>query len=383
MVELFEDKERVNIEYAKNHHNTYTFYDESDLREMSGVRNILNKWFANYPSSEQIELKRRFKTEFDSAFYELFLHELFLKQGYKLHVHPILPNTTKRPDFLVSKGDFEFYLEAKVATDISNEEQSIKNKCNTVYDGLNKINSPNFWLMPEEEIIFKSNRQPGLKKAIKDIEKQLGLFDVDEVTRAFDDSEYLYLPKIMYEDSDLKMLFSIVPKPSNKRNELNSRPIASKPIFSFLGGSEESIKSAIKEKVSRYGNVDKPYIIAINSLSIKGTDNHDVYNALFGYGNLPLNQNMNRKAIKENDGMFIGFNGWQNTRVSAVLITTVFTSNLNNAKHWLVKHPMAKNEIDLEKLDLSFITLDEDKTIDNIQKQIKDILKITNDYLNL
>lgn len=383
MLKLFEDKERNNLEYAKNHHNTYIFYDESGLREMSGVRNILNEWFDSYPSSEKIELKRRFKKEFDSAFYELFLHELFLKQGFKLQVHPMLPDTTKRPDFLVSKGDFEFYLEAKVATDISNEEQSKKNKCNTVYDGLNKINSPNFWLMPEEEIIFKSNRQPSLKKAIKDIEKQLELFDVDEVTSAFESSNYLILPKIMYEDSDLEIFFSIVPKPLNKRNELNSRPIASKPIFSFLGGSEESIKSAIKEKVSRYGNVDKPYIIAINSLSIKGTDNHDVYNALLGYGNLPFNQSMNRKAIKENDGMFIGFNGWHNTRVSAVLITTIYPSNLNCVYHWLVKHPMAKNELDLKKLDLSFITLDEYRTIDNIQKQIKDILNVTDDYLNL
>ena len=141
-----------------------------------------------------------------------------------------------------------------------------------------------------------------------------------------------------------------------------------------MGGSEESIKSAIKEKVSRYGNVDKPYIICVNSLSLKGTENNDVYNALFGYGNLPINQNINKIAPKGNDGMFIGFNGWKNTRISAILITTVFTSNLNSAKHWLVKHPMAKNELDLEKLDLSFITLDEDRIIDNIQKQIKDIL---------
>jgi hypothetical protein len=382
MLKLFDDKERNNMEYAKNHHNTYIFYDESGLREMAGVRNILNEWFDSYPSSEQIELKRRFKTEFDSAFYELFLYELFLTQGFKLRVHPTLPDTTKRPDFLVSKGDFEFYLEAKVATDISNEEQSIKNKRNTVIDELNKTNSPNFWLMPEE-IIFKSSRQPSLKKAIKDIEKQLKIFDVDEVTRAFESSNYLVLPKIMYEDIDLKIIFFIAPKSPNKRNELNVRPIASEPIFSFVGGSEESIKSAIKEKVSRYGNVNKPYIIAINSLSLRGTDNHDVYNALFGYGNLPIDQSMNKKAIKENDGMFIGFNGWKNTRISAVLITKVLTHNLNNAEHWLVKHPMAKNEIDLEKLDLSLFTLDEDRTIDNVKNQIKDIFSVTDDYLNL
>lgn len=382
MLKLFDDKGRINMEYAKNHHNPYIFYDESGLREMSGVRNILNEWFDKYPCSEQTELKRRFKTEFNSAFYELFLHELFLKQGFRLQVHPILPNTTKRPDFLVSKVDFEFYLEAKITADISNEEQSIKNKRSTVIDELNKINSPNFWLMIEE-MVLKSKHQPSLKNAIKDIEKQLELFDADEVTKEFESSNYLVLPKIMYEDNDLKIIFFIAPKSPKKRNELNVRPIASEPIFSFIGGSEESIKSAIKEKVSRYGNVDKPYVIAINSLSQKGTDNHDVYNALFGYQNLPINQSVNKKTTKENDGIFIGFNGWQNTRVSAVLITTVYPSNLNSANHWLVKHPMARNELNLEELSLSFIILNGEKTIDNIQKQIKDILNVTDDYLNL
>jgi len=67
-----------------------------------------------------MELKRKLKTEFDSAFNELFLHELFSKQGFKLQVNPILPDTTKRPDFLVSKDNFEFYLEAKVTTDVLN-----------------------------------------------------------------------------------------------------------------------------------------------------------------------------------------------------------------------------------------------------------------------
>ena len=53
MLRLFDGKKCIDMEYAKNHHNIYIFYDESDLEEMSGVRNILNKWFNNYSSSEK------------------------------------------------------------------------------------------------------------------------------------------------------------------------------------------------------------------------------------------------------------------------------------------------------------------------------------------
>jgi hypothetical protein len=63
---------------------------------------------------------RRLKVDFPSAFFELFLHELLLRLGCNVEVHPD-PGTgsSRRPDFLVTDPDGQqFFLEAVLATDL-------------------------------------------------------------------------------------------------------------------------------------------------------------------------------------------------------------------------------------------------------------------------
>ena len=112
---LFEDKERNDISPANHNINLYSYYDLSGRKDIGSVRNLLNKWFLNYPIQERSELKARFKKTFSSTFFELFIHELFKSQGFDLTIHPILINSTKKPDYLIKKDDQEFYLEAKEA----------------------------------------------------------------------------------------------------------------------------------------------------------------------------------------------------------------------------------------------------------------------------
>ncbi len=117
MTQLFEDKERTVYIRAWDIENRYVRYDSCSSELSSQIRDTLNDWYKYYPDTEKSELKKRLQTSFSSAFYELFLHELFRRQGFVLEPHPILPNTTKRPDFLVCGHGLEFYLEAKESTD--------------------------------------------------------------------------------------------------------------------------------------------------------------------------------------------------------------------------------------------------------------------------
>jgi hypothetical protein len=123
-MKLFEDKIRIDREPAKHIDNLYDFYDRNAQPWIEKVRNILNYWFSHYPEIEQYELKCRFQSEFRSALYELFLFELFLRQGFNISIHPTLPNITTKPDFLLSKDDTEFYMEAKVSTGKSDSDKS-------------------------------------------------------------------------------------------------------------------------------------------------------------------------------------------------------------------------------------------------------------------
>lgn len=103
---------------------------------MSKVRDTLERWFYNYPEEEKKELKSRFKKDFDSSFYELFLHELFCKLGYDITIHPDLPSSPKKTDFLIAKDNLELYIEAKVVKGKTMEQEAFERKRNELYDNL-------------------------------------------------------------------------------------------------------------------------------------------------------------------------------------------------------------------------------------------------------
>ena len=151
------------MNYANHQHDSYEFYDNSAKNKFTVIRDTLNDWFSRYPENHKWNLKRDFQSDFDPAFFELFIHELFSKQGFQLTPHPILPDSTNHPDFLAKKGNIEIYLEAKVSFDESKEEKALKTKNNIIYDAINQISCPCYGINIES-IDFISNNQAKLGK---------------------------------------------------------------------------------------------------------------------------------------------------------------------------------------------------------------------------
>ena len=116
MNNLFDSTERIYLEAARHNENVYDYYNTSARTDIAIIRNTLENRFLNYPENEKKELKNRFKKDFDSAFYELFS-----KLGYEITIHPDLPSSPKRPDFLICRNDLEIYVEAKVVTNKTDE----------------------------------------------------------------------------------------------------------------------------------------------------------------------------------------------------------------------------------------------------------------------
>ena len=140
-MKLFEEKKRNDMA-PKNHlDDTYDFLDRSGRKFAERIRNELNNWFEHLPEEEKNTIKRRFQTEYESAFFELLLHELFIRLGYKLTIHPEIPESSSRPDFLVENKNLKFYLEATVNRDLSDKEKSKKKIKKKYYDQINKIES--------------------------------------------------------------------------------------------------------------------------------------------------------------------------------------------------------------------------------------------------
>lgn len=384
MTGLFDEKKRVDLDPSHHNENPFDYYDRSARKDISNVRQLLNEWFLGYPVSEQGELKSRFKKTFSSAFYELFIYHLFKHQGFEIDIHPKIPNSNKRPDFLLKKGSIEFYLEAKEARDKSENDEALEKRNNQVYDSLNKIKSPNFFLKIDE-LILKSSKQPSTKKAIEKIETEIANFDPDVLTEQLSKFGLEKSAKIEYESDDLKLVVSLIPKIESARNLDTASPIGLYPIKTFWGGSGDSIKDSIIKKSKRYGLLDKPYFICINAIGIKGEGDYDVESALWGslaYTWSTDPNKRNERIERQRDGIFLDKTGPRCKNVSGVLVTKVMESNLHVARHWFALHPFTDVPFDFSVFDLTHNFVSDGQVKTETKQTIGEILKITSTWLD-
>lgn len=349
MEKLFDDKERNTLRYSKHREKPYSFYDETAMPQFVTVREMLNEWFSRYPASHMHSLKRDFQSQFDAAFFELFIHELFIQQGFVLTPHPDVPNSSKNPDFLAQKGGCEIYLEAKVATDKSNEERTLENKRNAIYDELQQLKSPDYWI-DIRAMVFKSNNQAKLSKIKVVIQKWLNETHLHSKV-IYNDSDYFGEQFFTYKDDDITLSLSLFPSSIEK-----DHPIASYLGGSYSGGCEQALTNAIREKATRYGNLDKPYIVCINLPGIRQPYSDEIYNTLFGRLGV-MDGNFKGETAPyspEVNGLLKNSIGPVFKQASAFFITRVFPSNLHVADHWLIEHPHANSKLNFEDVSLTF-----------------------------
>jgi len=122
---LFDDRERADRSPASRAESHFAFLNRIDLPYFATVRRLLEEWFARFPSEAQKDVRARFRSDDDAeclgAFWELYLHEIHSRLGFKLKRDPEVPGTSRRPDFIVSGGTRPFYLEATVVSYNKNE----------------------------------------------------------------------------------------------------------------------------------------------------------------------------------------------------------------------------------------------------------------------
>jgi hypothetical protein len=173
---LFDDDgaiDRSDTRPASHGEPHFPYLNRSGRPVAMQVRSVLEAWFQSYPESGKLELRSRFRSPdsvpHHSAFFELYMHQLMKRLGYEVEIHPEVSTGAKRPDFMVSKaGEDSFILEATLAVSMSREEEAANARLNAVYDALNKVSSPDFFIGVE---VFgtPSTPVPGkdLRKAVE------------------------------------------------------------------------------------------------------------------------------------------------------------------------------------------------------------------------
>jgi len=284
------------------------------------VRSVLEEWFTRYPDSSKPDLERRFHYDFEVCFFELLLYELLLRFHYKVEVEPKLPPPLrKRLDFRAKdEARNTLYLETIVVTGKSKKEKGKDRLLATLYDQINQLRVPDYFL---EIIAIRNpeNRQPSGDRFKEFVRECVESLDYDKVLELSRQGSLDHLPTWTYKEpnSELEIEFEVIPVSPENRGKVDQRPIGIYPGEFRLDNSVDAIRENIKNKASRYGRLDAPYLIALNC-GLATTKEAEI-DALFG-----------KKGLFRPD---------LHTRVSGVVIFKVLPWNLPKAYVCLYHNP--------------------------------------------
>ena len=320
---LFDDRDSLGpARYAESH---FAYLDRSARRSSVAVRELMESWYAQYPSHAQRQLRSRIRQrddqQFTAAFFELYCHALLEYFGYHVTVLDAQGDSrSKTPDFLVvAASGQEFLLEATLASDVPKERAARLKLIDQAYDALNRVHSPDFFLRVDVHGEAQSPI-PG-KRLRARTEEFLATLNWNDLS---DGRPLEKMPSFDFPHDGCTFTVAPIPKSAKSRGNADIRPLGMHgPGEGAWIDDRAPVKRAIEKKAGKYGELDRPFIVAVNALS-STIDRIDVMEALFGRERFVFHREMapgdEPQMVRDRDGAWIGPSGAKNTRVSAVLL---------------------------------------------------------------
>lgn len=280
----------------------YAFLDRAAGARWERIRRELDGWFARLPAAARSDLRNRFAQDAEldhaGAFWELWVHEAHRRRGFEVTVNIGCEAGERRQDFVLARERERCWLEATVVGGDSPLSFTERRLDEQLRDILATVRAPRFSLALE--VVRYGSCSPGRRRIVPPLERWLGELDPRELRAgtavrrlAFDgfviDVEAIALPDALARPCGCAQL---VPHAADARNGLvdDVRPLRRK----------------IKKKAARYGDLDRPYLLAVLALG-DAVRERDVEQALLG-------------ASPRDHAVWHGPGGPCNTRLSGVLV---------------------------------------------------------------
>jgi hypothetical protein len=325
---LFDERERSEQCPKLPTQSDFDYHNVSARPGVAAGRVLMEKWFQQYPDEHKRDLRSRYRSRLQSAsrgaFFELYLHQLLLRIGCMVKVHPPLRESVKHPDFLVTTScGTQFYLEAVLAHAPSLEADASARRIAEVYECLNSMNSPNFF------ISVNANGTPATPPSAaglrRKLEGWLATLDPDEVSNLFLTGRSEEAPRYHWTHDGWDIEFKALPKSPLCRGKPGVRPIGIYSGAARWMNTANEIRRAIKTKGRKYGRLDLPLVVCVNVLD--HADSIDILNALIGDEQWNVSFAEGGSVASENrdrapNGVFGVDKTPKNRRVSAVVVAS-------------------------------------------------------------
>ena len=341
---VFDECERTDKRPARYGESTFSFLNRSAQPAFERIRKEIERWFAQYPGSAQEHLRSRLRTEFNSASFELLLHELFRRLGASLALHPDIGSKGRNPDFLVTPQEGKpFVLEATLCMDEAEDEAAERRRLGTLYDAINDMESPCFHLIVRN-ITENAAKQIPARRVIAFLERELSKLDPESVFADY--QQHQEYPRRSFQDGDSLIELDILPKLREAWGRNTSRTIGSTGVRSRWGGAENSLRKTLFAKAKRYGEINRPFVIGVNCLSDWGIDKEEERAALFGTIEEYVPAGSDQLAVRQLANGFWGSETHpKSTRVSGVILGVALPWNIPRCRLSVYRNPWATHPL--------------------------------------
>lgn len=305
-------------------------------------RRLIQDWANELADpGDYYELRQRFRSrddyEFRSAFLELYLHQCLLRAGYRVILHPEVPGTSRRPDFLAMREGNSLYIEA-IAPAASPAAKAGAQREASLLDAVNRLGDPNFLLALHE--LQHGPAQPRPRLLRESLRGWLATLNPDDYI------DFRSLSQHTWEDNGWRAHFEAIPiRPDKRGPKKNGRSIGyygHHPVGWI--DDAPAIQKALASKASAYGDLSEPFLIAVGTY-IFDRDRWHSTNAMYGHLAVQLGRDGGgdtTRSVRRPDGYFGAPGRPQHQNVSGVLVVNqLMPEHFQRTEVTLWSHPQA------------------------------------------
>ena len=232
------------------------------------VRGEFLTWLEEVPEPHRTDLNHRLKSTLDaphfSARLELFMHHYFATGAWSIQIHPDIPGTKNHPDFLVERQGSQCLVECRIVMDrqvVAQQEQRLRQ----LADELSGKLGTTVILEPLE------NLPPSLPaKRIR-----------NEINHRIQENHEMLEIDVRGEHQGARYGIRAIVIFNEDKNELTAGVEGMMSQVQTITARNQ-VREALREKASKYGELQLPFVIAVSSeMNFPTWTKHEL-DALFG-----------------------------------------------------------------------------------------------------
>ncbi len=274
-------RERTDASPCGHEEPTFTFYDRCANGVIGLVRENLESWFSRYPSgNDRRDLLGRLRDpdrrQWCSAIWELYIHESLLRFGFEVTPHPRLTHTARRIDFLATRGAERVFVEC-VTLGYADEAAARRGRVGALVAAIDRTRIFDFWL----SLTIRAHGPDPIPTDVfvGELRSWVYALPIDEDARSA--AGRGRMAEFTWNHEGWRIWVGATPRSPGFRGRSDMRPLAGLPVDPDKDPTWVAIRGQLEAKAPAYGELDAPFVIAVNAPG-RWPDDEDEEWAVFG-----------------------------------------------------------------------------------------------------